>query len=541
MPTVLKSVTRKLSKLLSSETPTDNGSKPPNATKSRPNGSRPTQAAPRSPNARNGATTESQPRQGPARATTETPAKEGPAPRKPRRRRPRRPQHSTGGAPEQSVTKPAGQRRRRPQHSTGGAPEQSATKSAGQRRGHSSKASAAPQYRRESTVSSAEWTGSGLFGEIPVSPEVDRALVDMGYSEPTPIQNMVVPLIREGRDVVGQAQTGTGKTASFGIPIVETVDPAPGDPQALVLAPTRELALQVCSEISAIGHHRGISVVAIYGGQPMQPQIDAVKRGAHVIVATPGRLMDHMQRRTLSLSKIRIAVLDEADQMLDIGFIDDIEHILRQTPRNRQTLLFSATIPYPIRKLTRRYLHDPEWVRVGGEAEPVDEVNQVYYEVALQDRRVALKEVLDTGDEVKQALVFRRTRAGVDRLVRDLRRDGYDADGIHSDMTQAQRERVMSKFRSRDLRLLVATNVAARGLDIPAVSHVINYDMPDNLEEYVHRIGRTARAGKQGTAITFVSDLQDFELLDAMQEHLGHEMEQGNLAKLYNSQPAAPR
>ena len=526
MPTVLKSVTRKLSKLLSSETPTDNGAKPPNATKSRPNGSLPTQAEPSSPSARNGAATQSRPRQGPARAATDTPAREGPAPRKPRRRRPRRPQHSTGRAPEQSAPRPAGQ-----------------SQPAGQRRRRrgGSNASAAPQYRREATASPAEWTGSGLFGEIPVSPEVDHALVDMGYSEPTPIQNMVVPLIREGRDVVGQAQTGTGKTASFGIPIVETVDPAPGDPQALVLAPTRELALQVCSEISAIGHHRGISVAAIYGGQPMQPQIDAVKRGAHVVVATPGRLMDHMQRRTLSLGKIRIAVLDEADQMLDIGFIDDIEHILRQTPRNRQTLLFSATIPYPIRKLTRRYLHDPEWVRVGGEAEPVDEVNQVYYEVAAQDRRVALKEVLDAPGDVKQALVFRRTRAGVDRLVRDLRSDRYDADGIHSDMTQAQRERVMSNFRSRDLRLLVATNVAARGLDIPAVSHVINYDMPDNLEEYVHRIGRTARAGKQGTAITFVSDLQDFELLDAMQEHFGNEMEQGNLARLYSSQPAAPR
>ena len=386
-----------------------------------------------------------------------------------------------------------------------------------------------------------EWSGSGLFGVLPVSPDVDHALVDMGYSTPTPIQDIVVPLIREGRDVVGQAQTGTGKTAAFGIPIVEMVDPAQNTVQALVLAPTRELALQVCSEISAIGHHRGIGVAAIYGGQPMQPQIDAIQRGAHVVVATPGRLMDHMQRRTLSLGKVRIAVLDEADQMLDIGFIDDIEHILRQTPRNRQTLLFSATIPYPIRKLTRRYLHDPEWVRVGGEAEPVDEVNQVYYEVAVQDRGVALKEVLDAPEDVKQALIFRRTRAGVDRLVRDLRRGRYNAEGIHSDMTQAQRERVMSNFRSRDLRLLVATNVASRGLDIPAVSHVINYDMPDNLEEYVHRIGRTARAGKQGTAITFVSDLQDFELLDALQEHLGHEMKQANLAMLYNSQAAAPR
>ena len=521
MPTVLKSVTRKLSKLLSSEAPTDNGAKPPSAPKPRPNGSRPTEAAPSPPSARNGAATQSRPRQRPARAATEAPAREAPAPRRPRRRRPKRPQHTAERPPEQQAPRPTGQRRKR--------------------RGRKPNPSAAPQYRKESQAPTAEWSGSGRFGELPVSPEVDRALVDMGYSTPTPIQNMVVPLIRQGRDVVGQAQTGTGKTASFGIPIVETVDPAPGDPQALVLAPTRELALQVCSEISAIGHYRGISVAAIYGGQPMQPQIDAIQRGAHVVVATPGRLMDHMQRRTLSLRKIRIAVLDEADQMLDIGFIDDIEHILRQTPRNRQTLLFSATIPYPIRKLTRRYLHDPEWVRVGGEAEPVDEVNQVYYEVAAQDRRVALKEVLDTGDDVKQALIFRRTRAGVDRLVRDLRRDRYDADGIHSDMTQAQRERVMSNFRSRDLRILVATNVAARGLDIPAVSHVINYDMPDNLEEYVHRIGRTARAGKQGTAITFVSDPQDFELLDALQEHLGHEMEQADLAGLYNSQPAAPR
>ncbi len=525
MPTVLKSVTRKLSKLIGSEKSTDNGAKPASAPDPKPNGRRPAQSPPDSPGARNGAATQSRPRQRPARATTEAPAREGSAPRKPRRRRPRRPQHAAGKAPEQTAPKPGGQRQ-----------------SAGQRRKRRGRnANAAPQYRRETAAPAADWSGSGLFGEIPVSPEVDHALVDMGYSEPTPIQNMVVPLIREGRDVVGQAQTGTGKTASFGIPIVETVDPAPGDPQALVLAPTRELALQVCSEITAIGHYRGISVAAIYGGQPMQPQIDAIKRGAHVVVATPGRLMDHMQRRTLSLRKIRIAVLDEADQMLDIGFIDDIEHILRQTPRERQTLLFSATIPYPIRKLTRRYLHDPEWVRVGGEAEPVDEVNQVYYEVAAQDRRVALKEVLDMSDDVKQALVFRRTRAGVDRLVRDLRRDRYDADGIHSDMTQAQRERVMSNFRSRDLRLLVATNVAARGLDIPAVSHVINYDMPDNLEEYVHRIGRTARAGKQGTAITFVSDMQDFELLDSLQEHLGHEMKQADLPRLYNGQAAAPR
>ena len=525
MPTVLTSVTRKLSKILGSETPTESPAQAPgDSSESKPPTKRPVQD---SRPARTGAA--AQPprhasegrasRNGHARTAPDSPGRDGSAPRPPRRRRPRRQRPPTSEAQQRPASKPSGQRQGR--------------------RGRS--ANAAPQYRKESVAPTGEWSGSGLFGVLPVSPDVDHALVDMGYSTPTPIQDIVVPLIREGRDVVGQAQTGTGKTAAFGIPIVEMVDPAQNTVQALVLAPTRELALQVCSEISAIGHHRGIGVAAIYGGQPMQPQIDAIQRGAHVVVATPGRLMDHMQRRTLSLGKIRIAVLDEADQMLDIGFIDDIEHILRQTPRNRQTLLFSATIPYPIRKLTRRYLHDPEWVRVGGEAEPVDEVNQVYYEVAVQDRGVALKEVLDAPEDVKQALIFRRTRAGVDRLVRDLRRGRYNAEGIHSDMTQAQRERVMSNFRSRDLRLLVATNVASRGLDIPAVSHVINYDMPDNLEEYVHRIGRTARAGKQGTAITFVSDLQDFELLDALQEHLGHEMKQANLAMLYNSQAAAPR
>ena len=393
----------------------------------------------------------------------------------------------------------------------------------------------AAQHRGEQRDAPAEiWSGTGRFGEIPVSPEIDRALVEMGYRVPTPIQERVISLVREDRDLVGQAQTGTGKTAAFGIPIVEAVDTQSRRLQALVLTPTRELALQVSDEISKIGLYRGVRAVSIYGGQPMKPQIDALQRGGHVVVATPGRLMDHMQRRTLSLRNVRTAVLDEADQMLDIGFIDDIEYILRQTPRSRQTLLFSATIPYPIRKLTRRYLKDPEWIRVGGDAEPVDEVRQVYYEVAAQDRGVAIREVLDEPEVVTQALIFRRTRAGVNRLVDDLRRNRYDAQGIHSDMTQAQRERVMANFRAKNLRLLVATNVASRGLDIPAVSHVINYDMPDNLEEYVHRIGRTARAGRRGTAITFVSDLQDFQLLDALQEHLGHGLKQANLAHLYS-------
>ena len=352
----------------------------------------------------------------------------------------------------------------------------------------------------------------------------------MGYAEPTPIQASVIPLASEGLDVVGQAQTGTGKTAAFGIPIVEQVDGDSTQIQALVLTPTRELAMQVSDEIASLGQFIGVRCLTVYGGQAMSVQLNGLQRRPQVVVATPGRLMDHMSRRTISLSDVRIAVLDEADQMLDIGFVDDIERILRATPRSRQTLLFSATMPGPIRRLARRYLDDPEWVREGGDAEPVDEVDQVYYEVAAQDRQDALAGLLADHEKVTQALIFRRTKIGVDRLVGHLERAGFDAEAIHGDMTQAHRERTMRRFRAKQLRVLVATNVAARGLDIPAVSHVINFDMPDNLEEYVHRIGRTARMGRPGTAITFVSDMMDFDMLDLIREHVGDGLRQERLA-----------
>ena len=370
------------------------------------------------------------------------------------------------------------------------------------------------------------------FGRLPVSAAVGRALDGMKYDAPTAVQEEVIPLVRDGRDVVGQAQTGTGKTAAFGIPLVEAIDRGARAPQALVLVPTRELAVQVTGEISRLGQFWGVRAVAIYGGQAMSRQLSAIRQGVHIIVATPGRLMDHMQRGTLEIGHVRSVVLDEADQMLDIGFADDIDRILRRTPRSRQTLLFSATMPGPIMALARRYLKEPAWVRVGGDAEPVEQVRQLYYEVADRDRPSALEELLREPGLITQALVFRRTKIGVDRLLAYLQRRGYDAQAIHGDMSQSQRDSVMGHFRSGSLRILVATNVAARGLDIPAVSHVINYDMPDNLEEYVHRIGRTARMGRFGTAITFVSEW-DFPALDVIQSHVGDDLERAELAVSY--------
>ena len=420
--------------------------------------------------------------------------------------------------------------RQRPQHSRDDARDQ--------RPRHRRERTEAPVYEPRPTPAPAPAIPTDLpeqasFGELTVSGAMGHALDRMGYSEPTPVQSQVVPLATQGLDVVGQAQTGTGKTAAFGIPIVELIDGESTQIQALVLTPTRELAMQVSDEVSTLGQFQGVRCLTVYGGQSMNVQLDGLRRRPQVVVATPGRLMDHMSRRTISLSDVRIVVLDEADQMLDIGFVDDIERILRATPSTRQTLLFSATMPGPIRRLARRYLRDPEWIRVGGDAEPVEQVDQLYYEVAAQDRQRALDGLLADHDHVTQALIFRRTKIGVDRLVYHLEREGFDAEAIHGDMTQAHRERVMRRFREKRLRVLVATNVAARGLDIPAVSHVINYDMPSNLEEYVHRIGRTARMGRPGTAITFVSDVLDFSTLDVIQEHVGGDLRQERLAFLY--------
>jgi len=380
----------------------------------------------------------------------------------------------------------------------------------------------APLQNEGSALGSYDGAERGKFGDIDVSGPVAKALAEMGYETPSPIQLEAVPGCLEGRDLVGQAITGSGKTAAFSIPIVERVDPYSRDVQAIVLVPTRELAMQVAREVERIGKYRGISVCAVYGGQPINRQLAALNRGVNVVVGTPGRVMDHMGRGTLDLQNVRVAVLDEADEMLDIGFAEDMEFILRHTPRSRQTLLFSATVPGFVKRLIRRYQDDPMWIQLGSEIQTVDEVDQIYFEVAERDKQTALRLMLDEMGDGYRMLVFRRTQIGVDRLARSLKSGGFGAMGLHGGLSQGERNQAMGMFRDGELAILVSTNVAARGIDIPEITHVVNYDMPDNVEEYVHRIGRTARMGRQGYAVTFMAEW-DYESWEKIRQHVGEE------------------
>ncbi len=355
----------------------------------------------------------------------------------------------------------------------------------------------------------------------------------MGYASPTPIQAEAIPILQRRKDLVGQALTGSGKTSAFGIPIIERVDPQDRATQAIVLVPTRELALQVTKELTRLAKYRGVRVVAIYGGQPIVRQFKALDEGAHVIVGTPGRVIDHLGRSTMDLGNVRIAVLDEADEMLDIGFAEDMVRILRKTPRNRQTALFSATVPTFIKRLIYYHLREPVWVQIGEEIETVPETRQLYCEVADRDKLEGLKEVLGSPGKQAHTLIFSRMQVRVDGLARDLQRAGYDVRGLHGGMRQRERDTVMRGFREGRPKLLVATNVAARGLDIPSIECVVNYDVPDNIEHYVHRIGRTSRMGRPGTAITLVSEW-DVYTFDDIRAKLGDEIEQLPLA-LYQS------
>jgi ATP-dependent RNA helicase DeaD len=349
------------------------------------------------------------------------------------------------------------------------------------------------------------------FAALGLSPELLRAIDELGYEAPTPIQDATIGLLLEGRDVIGQAQTGTGKTAAYALPMIERLDPELADErgrpkvQGLVLAPTRELAVQVAGAVHQLGRHKHASVVPIYGGQPIDRQLRVLRSGVQIVVGTPGRVMDHMRRGTLDLSTVRVVVLDEADEMLDMGFIEDIEWILDEVPHERQTALFSATMPPRIQTLAKKYMREPELVQVSAPGTiTVPQIEQFYVEVGRGTKLDALSRILDH-DDPDSALIFTRTKRDVDELGEHLMARGYPAETLHGDMTQAQRDRVMKRFRESNVEILVATDVAARGLDVENLSHVINYDLPDDPDQYVHRIGRTGRAGRKGVAISFVT------------------------------------
>jgi ATP-dependent RNA helicase DeaD len=351
------------------------------------------------------------------------------------------------------------------------------------------------------------------FEELHLSDEVLKAVGEMGFEEATPIQSRSIPLILEGKDIVGQAQTGTGKTASFGIPIIEKIS-TEKKVQALVLCPTRELAIQVSEELSQLlKYKKGIHVIPIYGGQSMDRQIKALRSGVQIVIATPGRLLDHIMRKNINFDNVFMVVLDEADVMLDMGFRDDIETILKKVPKERQTVLFSATMPKPIHDLSKKYLRNPENVKVVHKELTVPNIKQFYLEVNPNVKLEALTRLIDINDP-ELSLVFCNTKRGVDKLVSHLQGRGYFAEGLHGDMRQQQRDKVMGKFRNGDLDILVATDVAARGIDVDEIDAVFNYDVPQDEEYYVHRIGRTARAGRAGQAFTFVSGKEIYKIRD---------------------------
>ena len=354
------------------------------------------------------------------------------------------------------------------------------------------------------------------FEDLNISPEVLRAVQDMGFEEATPIQSQSINIIKEGRDVLGQSQTGTGKTAAFGIPAIELIDENDRNLQAIVLCPTRELAIQVSEELRKLLKYKSdLRVLPIYGGQPIERQIMALRKGVQIVIGTPGRVMDHMRRRTLKMETVKIVVLDEADEMLDMGFRDDIEDILQKIPQEHQTILFSATMPKAILEISHEYLNDPVSIRVARKEQTAPTIDQVYFEVREHNKMEALSRIIDM-QSPELSIVFCNTKRRVDELVESLQGRGYFAEGLHGDLKQAQRDAVMKKFRNRTLEILVATDVAARGIDVDDVDIVVNYDLPQDEENYIHRIGRTGRAGRSGTAYTFIVGRELYKLRDIM-------------------------
>jgi ATP-dependent RNA helicase DeaD len=342
------------------------------------------------------------------------------------------------------------------------------------------------------------------FTELNLRPELVQAVIELGYLTPTPIQSAIIPLMLSGADVIGQAQTGTGKTAAFALPILNKIDSNKRRAQALIMTPTRELALQVANAIFEYGKHCNVRVLAIYGGSSYSRQMSRLQKGVDVVVGTPGRMLDLINQKVLDLSEVQTVVLDEADEMLSMGFVEDIELILAETPATRQTALFSATLPTRIRQLADRYMSQPQSIAIQREQVTVAAIEQRYYLVNDRDKTAALSRLFEMED-ITSALIFARTRAGTTELASELSTRGFPAEVLNGDLSQESRERTLNRFRQNQIKVLVATDVAARGLDIDDISHVFNFDLSDDPEIYVHRIGRTGRAGKTGIAISLVS------------------------------------
>lgn len=363
------------------------------------------------------------------------------------------------------------------------------------------------------TLPAAAPVDEARFEDLGLSDAMLAAISAAEYLRPTPIQAGLIPRALAGIDVLGQARTGTGKTAAFVIPILERVEPHKRGigPQALVLVPTRELAVQVREEVVKLAHGRKVHSVAVYGGKPIRGQIEKLQRGVEVVIGTPGRVLDHLSRGTLVLNDLRIAVLDEADRMLDIGFRPDIEKILRRCPKNRQTLLLSATVPPPVEKLARSYMRDPETQNFSPKDISVDTIEQFYVTVDHERKFEAIERMV-TDHQPKQAIIFCRTKRGTDKVFRKLSRKHKDAECIHGDLGQGARDRVMAAFREGKVRILVATDVVGRGIDVSGISHIYNYDIPQFCDDYVHRVGRTGRMGREGVAYTLVTPEEGNEL-----------------------------
>ncbi len=364
------------------------------------------------------------------------------------------------------------------------------------------------------------------FQEMGLSPEVIEAVEELGFETPTPIQEKVIPLFFENdKDIVGLAQTGTGKTAAFGLPIIETIAKKNKSVQALILAPTRELCIQISRDLEDFARYKkSVKIVAVYGGASMETQIRSLRKGANIVVATPGRMLDLLNRGAANITKLQVAVLDEADEMLNMGFRDELDGILQTTPENKRTLLFSATMPKEVARIAKNYMHEPVKITIGKQNSGAENVNHIFYQVHAKDRYLALKRIADYNPDI-YGIVFCRTRTETKEVADKLIKDGYNADALHGDLSQSQRDYVMKKFREKSLQMLVATDVAARGIDVNDISHVINYNLPDELEIYTHRSGRTGRAGKSGISIAIVN-FRERNRIPQIEKIIGKKFEQ---------------